>query len=118
MYAALCGVYSLLPHLPGKSIKLLVDNTAVVGSLSHRWSQNLYMMAMIFELCFLATKFRFRFFVDWIASEDNHFADALSRFQMKRLRALTLGKRLIRRAPHRSLWPLSREILRSLDAAL
>ena len=87
-YAAIVAVYTFIPFFTGRDVKFLIDNTSVVQSFAHKWSSSVLLMVMIFEICTLATKFRFRFFVDWIASKDNCFADALSRFDWNRLHHL------------------------------
>ena len=79
LYAALVFVYSATHLITGKHVKFLIDNTSVVCAISHRWSKSFMLMIMIFELCFLATKYKFSFYVDWIATKDNFFADTLSR---------------------------------------
>ena len=88
MYAVIVLVHSLIPLIAGKNVKLLVDNTSVVCSIAHRWSKSFILMIMIFELCFLATKHQFTFYIDWIATKDNHFADALSRLDFHRFTSL------------------------------
>ena len=88
-YAAITAVHTFVPFFTGRDVKFLIDNTSVVQSFAHKWSSSMLLMAMIFELCVLATKFRFRFYVDWIASKDNCFADALSRFDWNRFKQLT-----------------------------
>ena len=90
-YAAIVAVYTFVPFFTGRDVKFLIDNTSVVQSFAHKWSTSIDLMAMVFELSLLATKFRFRFFVDWIASKDNCFADALSRFDWKKLQQLSMS---------------------------
>lgn len=88
MYAPIVAIYTFLPFITGKDIRFLIDNTAVVFSVAHKWSKSNFLMILIFELCILAVKYKFRVFVDWIATLDNVHADALSRFEWQRFNTL------------------------------
>ena len=63
----------------------MIDNRAVVDSFARKWCKHEKLMAYVFEICILAIKYKFEFYVDWISSKNNFIADALSRFDMKTL---------------------------------
>jgi hypothetical protein len=87
-WAVLFAVRRWTSRLAGRHVTFYVDNSALAyalrsGSIRHRSTQ-----AVVRELFVLALENRFTFRVEWLASGDNGLADALSRFDLERIRRI------------------------------
>ena len=85
-HAALMLIHNFKNELTGKRLKIFVDNTNLYHGLRRKWSTTREVMIYIFEICLLGFKHNIEVWVDWISSESNLAADALSRDQISKFR--------------------------------
>ena len=78
-YAFIVALYHWRKYIRGKHGIVLIDNKCVVQSFAKKWSKNPRLMACIYIACLLMLDNNCIIFVDWVASEMNVLADALSR---------------------------------------
>ena len=84
MYAICCAFKAWAPMFSGLKILISTDNEAVFYSLKKKYSPNVELMNMIVDLCLMAIKYQFRFWVTRCTSKNNFFSDALSRMEFDR----------------------------------
>ena len=70
------------PCWSGANVLLRIDNKWTVSVLVNKSSHDKQLMQLLRFCCELAIKYRFRFWVDWIPTNSNPLADALSRFKV------------------------------------
>ncbi|KAK7041108.1 hypothetical protein R3P38DRAFT_3179665 [Favolaschia claudopus] len=76
------------PAWAGSRVLLRVDNTGGVAGLNGGSIREAPAQALLREVFLLALSFGFSISCVWVSSEQNYLADALSRFDMPRLRPL------------------------------
>ncbi|KAJ7612791.1 hypothetical protein DFH06DRAFT_967478, partial [Mycena polygramma] len=70
----------------GTCVILRVDNTGAVAGLNGGSLREPTSQALLREIFLLSLRFRFTIECTWIDSKSNYLADALSRFDLARLR--------------------------------
>ena len=78
--AILIAIEILKNDISGLKVVFHCDNQAVVHSLKRKWCIDDLLMAFVYEICTLSIKYKFFFWIDWISTHDNKWADSLSRF--------------------------------------
>ena len=66
----------------GATVLLRIDNKWTVSVLVNKSSHNRALMSLLRYCCQVAVTYHFRFWVEWIPTNSNPLADALSRFQI------------------------------------
>ena len=79
MFVINCAFEAWGSEWHGRRILFNTDNKTVESELAKKDSKNDNRMNLIRNMCFLAAKHKFRFYVRWVSRNDNHFADLLSK---------------------------------------
>ena len=83
---AACALWG--PTWAGRRITFHCDNSGVVGACGKGWSRDPRLMSLLRQTSYLAATHSFVYRVQHVAGHDNSTADALSRLQLDRFRAL------------------------------
>lgn len=83
---AACALWG--PTWAGRRITFHCDNSGVVGACDKGWSRDSRLMSLLRQTSYLAATHSFVYRVQHVAGHDNSTADALSRLQLDRFRAL------------------------------
>jgi hypothetical protein len=87
MYAVWMAVREWKEHLRGFEVtNMHVDNTGIVSAVNRLVSKSEGTMEMVYDLHKWSATLNFRLKVEYIKSEDNVLADAISRFDWQRFR--------------------------------
>ena len=84
-FAALVAINHFKYEFANKCGILYVDNTVVKDSFARKWSKNPRLMNCIYLICIIMMEVKCVIYFDWISTEKNCMADALSRFDVKKL---------------------------------
>ena len=79
---------SLGPIFTQKIIKIKCDNKNVVRALINKDIRNEKSQDLVIQICEIAMKYKFRFYVYYIKGEKNVYADALSRLQINKFKRI------------------------------
>ena len=85
-HAVVMLMYNMRDILTGNTVVIFIDNQALFHSVRRKWSPTRTMMIFIYEICLLMLEYRMDIWVEWISSEVNIGADALSRNDVDRFR--------------------------------
>jgi hypothetical protein len=88
LLAIVVAAYSWGDRLKGRVVTFRVDNEAAYHAVQNRVSKHAEMMELVRALLFAAARYGFDFGAVWIPGAMNVLADALSRNQLTRFRAL------------------------------
>ena len=83
---AACAIWG--PSWRGCRLIFHCDNSGVVGACAKGWSRDPRLMSILRQMWLLAASHAFTFRVEHVTGRDNGTADALSRLQLHRFRAL------------------------------
>ena len=81
LYAICAAFKAWAPMFTGLQILITTDNEPVYYAIKRKYSPNIELMNMIVDMCLMAIKHQFRFWVTHCTSKNNIFSDALSRMQ-------------------------------------
>jgi len=84
-FLAVIMAFHMLGHrFAGHHIHVYVDNTAVVCAMARKWAKDYEMMRCVYHMCQLITTLKCSVYFDWIPTDDNILADALSRDEWRK----------------------------------
>lgn len=83
MYALCASFKAWAPMWSGLKILIITDNQTVFDILQKKYSPVVELMNMVVDLCSMAIKHQFRFWISKCSSKNNMFSDALSRMDFK-----------------------------------
>ena len=101
LYPIVTILHSLGPIFAEKIIKIKCDNENVVKALVNKDIRNEKSQDLVIQICEIAMKYKFIFYVYYIKGEKNVLADALSRLQIQKFK--NIAKQIgyeINRYPH------------------
>lgn len=78
-HAALMFLYNWRDYLTGKRVCLMVDNMVLKAAMARKWSPARVLMMLIYEICLVIMQYHIDVWVEWIPTDCNALADALSR---------------------------------------
>lgn len=81
-HAVIMLLWNWRHQLQGRRVFIYVDNQSVQHAIARKWCRSRKLMVLIYEICLLMMEFRIAIWVDYIPSEANLLADALSRNRM------------------------------------
>lgn len=88
LYAVVLAAATWTEYMRGKKVMYYCDNSAVVHILTSGVSKDTHLMELVRELFHIAADAGFEWSAKYISTSDNGIADALSRLEMNRFRAL------------------------------
>ena len=78
-HAVIMLMENLKHILTGKKLVLYVDNAVLFHAMSRHWAGE-RMMPCIYEICHIMMKYKIQIWFEWIPTDCNKLADALSRY--------------------------------------
>ena len=72
----------------GKNIQINTDSIVVYFALAKKDARDPFLMDLVRDICLLAVKYKFRFYMHWVPRDQNKIADALSRLEIDEFKQL------------------------------
>lgn len=85
-HAVVMLLHNFRSELTGKTVVVMVDNQALYHSVRRKWSPTRSVMIFVYEICLLMMEYGINLWIEWICSEINIGADALSRGDLPRFK--------------------------------
>ena len=82
------------PHWTGTQVLLKIDNQNACEAIINKDIRNVTAHTLLVRICEVMMQYRFEFRVDYIPTQENIFADALSRLEIQRFKALSDSKEI------------------------